>query len=102
MLVVALLGAAMVAAWTYALWPLSPAREEPLLSPPAGDQPLPRGWSGEDPVVEPLPRVESTEGLLVAQLFRGELTGTHYRRAMECLAARDEARHPVTVPGDGA
>ncbi|MEV6305318.1 hypothetical protein AB0M02_38300 [Actinoplanes sp. NPDC051861] len=85
MLVVALLGAAMVAAWTYALWPLSPPADVV-----------------ESPPVTPLPRVESTEGLLVAQLFRGELTTPQYTRAMECLAARDEARHPVTVPGDGA
>ncbi|GIF15574.1 hypothetical protein [Actinoplanes teichomyceticus] len=48
----------------------------------------------------PVPRAESTEGLLVVQLLRGELTGAQYREAMACLAARDEARNPMPTPGE--
>lgn len=87
MLVVVLLGAAMIATWTWALWPRTRA--------------VPAAEPSPYPVVTPLPRMESTEGLLVAQLFRGELTGPQYRRAMETLAARDADRHPIAMPGDG-
>jgi cbb3-type cytochrome oxidase subunit 3 len=95
-LVVVLLGVAMVATWTWALWPQRKTAADQRKA--AADQ---RKAVVEQPVVVPLPRMESTEGLLVAQLFRGELTGPQYRRAMECLAARDEERHPITIPGDG-
>ncbi|MEU4428858.1 hypothetical protein AB0F81_50310 [Actinoplanes sp. NPDC024001] len=87
MLVLVVLIVAMIAAWTFALWPRPRAARE-LPEPPA---PLP---------VPPLPRAESTEGLLVAQLLRGELTRPQYHRAMACLAARDETRHPLSLPGE--
>ncbi|MEV4346481.1 hypothetical protein AB0J83_18600 [Actinoplanes sp. NPDC049596] len=46
----------------------------------------------------PLPRPESLEGVLVAQLAEGEITRGQYIRAMAKLAARDDERHPLAVP----
>jgi hypothetical protein len=43
-------------------------------------------------------RPESLEGALVAQLGSGEITRGQYLRAMECLAARDDERHPLVPP----
>ena len=43
---------------------------------------------------------ESLEGVLVAKLLAGEITTTQYRHAIEGLAARDEDRHPLSVPPD--
>jgi hypothetical protein len=40
----------------------------------------------------------SLEGVLFAQLADGEITRSQYTRAMEQLAARDEERHPLSVP----
>jgi hypothetical protein len=122
-LVVILLGVAMIATWTWALWPQKAAPQKAAPQKAAPRQATPHQTAPHqtappkaapaksvqiaptpqiEPAVVPLPRVESTEGLLVAQLFRGDLTGLQYRRAMETLAARDEARHPITIPGDGA
>jgi len=41
---------------------------------------------------------ESLEGVLVAQLTGAEITRRQYTRAMEQLAARDDERHPLSVP----
>lgn len=41
---------------------------------------------------------ESLEGVLVAQLAADEITRHQYMRAMEQLAARDDERHPLSVP----
>jgi hypothetical protein len=41
---------------------------------------------------------ESLEGALVNQLATGAITRGQYARAMEQLAARDEERHPMSVP----
>jgi hypothetical protein len=41
---------------------------------------------------------ESLEGALVTQLVAGTITPAQYRHALEGLAARDEERHPLTVP----
>jgi len=41
---------------------------------------------------------ESLEGVLVAQLARGQISRRQYLRAMELLAARDDERHPLAVP----
>ena len=41
---------------------------------------------------------ESLEGVLVAQLAATEITRAQYTRAMEKLAARDDERHPLSVP----
>lgn len=93
MLVLMVLVVAMIAAWTFALRPRPRA---------ARDTPVPAAapHNAAPKPVEPLPRVESTEGLLVAQLVRGELTRPQYRKAMACLAERDETRHPMTLPGE--
>lgn len=45
---------------------------------------------------------ESREGVLVAQLATGEITRRQYVRAMEKVAARDDARDPLAVPESGS
>ena len=40
------------------------------------------------------------EGVIVAHLMRREISAEQYRRAVEGLAARDDQRHPMSVPGD--
>jgi hypothetical protein len=47
-------------------------------------------------------RPESLEGMLTALLLAGEITRLQYRYAAEEIAARDVARHPLTVPPDSA
>jgi hypothetical protein len=42
----------------------------------------------------------STEGPLVAGLLAGTLSPLAYRRAMERLAADDDAGHPVDIPSE--
>ena len=125
MLVLVVLIVAMVAAWTFALWPrpragrdtaapqAAPHNAVPNPAPhDAPSDPAPHNAAPQNATpnaaphnaapkpVEPPPRAESTEGLLVAQLVRGELTRLQYRRAMACLAERDESRHPMTLPGE--
>jgi len=41
---------------------------------------------------------ETLEGTLARQLIDHEITGRQYERAMEQLAARDDDRHPLSVP----
>jgi hypothetical protein len=41
---------------------------------------------------------QSLEGVLCAQLMDGEITQMQYVRSMAGLAARDDERHPLTVP----
>jgi len=41
---------------------------------------------------------ETLEGVLVRQLMDNEITKPQYRRAVQGLAERDAARHPMTVP----
>jgi Na+-transporting methylmalonyl-CoA/oxaloacetate decarboxylase gamma subunit len=54
--------------------------------------------------VEPaaVARPETLEGVMVAQLSAGEISRRQYLRAMERIAARDDERHPLTVPRDTA
>lgn len=52
------------------------------------------GDEREPPPADP----ESLEGALVAYLVAGAISRRQYRRAMERVAARDEERHPWTVP----
>ena len=52
------------------------------------------GQSVAPPAVHP----ESLEGVLVVQLLAGEINRGQYLRAIEGLAARDDERHPLTVP----
>jgi Na+-transporting methylmalonyl-CoA/oxaloacetate decarboxylase gamma subunit len=51
---------------------------------------------------EPEPQLVpvSLEGVLVAQLVEGDISRRQYARAMERIAARDDARHPMGVPPD--
>jgi hypothetical protein len=54
----------------------------------------------EPPAVpEALYAPQSLEGVLCAQLMDGEITRRQYVRSMAGIAARDEERHPLTVPG---
>jgi hypothetical protein len=84
---VALLG--LVVALGLAFWPWperAPATQH-------ADQPVP-------PAPEPLPLPDSLEGVLAVQLMAGEISGPQYVRALERIAARDERRHPMSVPRD--
>jgi hypothetical protein len=46
--------------------------------------------------VGPFP--DSLEGALVTQLVTGEITRGQYRKSMAQIAAREEARRPMSVP----
>ncbi|MEV0901993.1 hypothetical protein [Actinoplanes sp. NPDC049802] len=81
-LLVATLG--LIAAAVLALWPSPGDRGRP--SPAAA-------------VCEPATPT-SLEGVLAVQLLGGEITRPQYLRAVELIAARDEERHPLTVPWD--
>jgi hypothetical protein len=77
----------------YAAWPgIRPLRTmedgKPRCSPDAQSS----------PVAARSPQPESLEGILVAQLVAAEITLHQYLRAMERIAARDDARHPLAVP----
>jgi hypothetical protein len=50
--------------------------------------------AGATPAVKP----ESLEGVLVVKLMGGEISRGQYLKAVEGLAARDDERHPLTVP----
>ncbi|GIF02071.1 hypothetical protein [Paractinoplanes rishiriensis] len=56
------------------------------------------GKAAKRPDGEPVRKPESLEGVLVAQLVAGTISPVQYRRAVERIAARDEERHPLTVP----
>ena len=43
---------------------------------------------------------ESLEGVLLAKRLAGEISTSQYRHAIEGLAARDDDRHPLSVPPD--
>ncbi|BCJ46704.1 hypothetical protein GCM10010168_37740 [Actinoplanes ianthinogenes] len=99
MLLLCVVGAALLAALTLAFWPY---RRGGVAGPATGPGPLsavllPSAVADAPP---PVPRAASTEGLLVIQLLRGELDPGHYRNAMAALAARDETRHPMRLPGE--
>lgn len=46
----------------------------------------------------PLDVATSLEGALTGQLLAGEISATQYRYALARLAARDDERHPLSVP----
>ncbi|AEV83832.1 hypothetical protein ACWT_2609 [Actinoplanes sp. SE50] len=48
----------------------------------------------------PLRLPDSLEGVLTVQLMTGEIDSQQYIRALERIAARDERRHPMSVPPD--
>ncbi|WIM99123.1 hypothetical protein ACTOB_002762 [Actinoplanes oblitus] len=51
-------------------------------------------------VAPPPPLPDSLEGVLTGQLLAGEISSRQYVRALERIAARDERRHPMSVPRD--
>jgi hypothetical protein len=67
-----------------ALWP---DQEKPTAAEPAGAEPA-----------APLDVATSLEGALASQLLAGEITPTQYQRALARLAARDDERHPLSLP----
>ncbi|BCY10881.1 hypothetical protein L3i22_059690 [Actinoplanes sp. L3-i22] len=89
MIIVILLWLTALAIGVWAVWPStsSSARATPT----------------SEPVAEGRKRApDSLEGVLVGQLLEREISPEQYRRAVEGLAARDEVRHPMSVPGDDA
>ncbi|MEV0895409.1 hypothetical protein [Actinoplanes sp. NPDC049802] len=46
------------------------------------------------------PAATTLEGALVAQLVHGEINRTQYQAALARLAARDDERNPLSVPGN--
>lgn len=88
MVIVVLLWLVALAVGVWAVWtPVAASRAAAAASKP--EEPVP----ADD-------KPDSLEGVLVAQLFRGEINTAQYRRAVEGLAARDEQRHPMSVPDD--
>jgi hypothetical protein len=84
MAIVILLWLAALAVGVWAVWPSSA-----------------RAARQAESVADPVrPSPDSLEGVLVAHLMRREITPGQYRRAVEGLAARDDRRHPMSVPGD--
>ncbi|GAA2710866.1 hypothetical protein [Actinoplanes palleronii] len=85
------------------LLPTPPTPPLPASTPPArtpvspAPTDLPRA-ERHPRTIPPVPRADSTEGLLIIQLLRGELTRPQYHKAMATLAAREEARHPMPLP----
>lgn len=76
-----------------AVWPsIRPLRRRDDGSHPATGRPA--------AAAVPVSRPESLEGVLVAQLVGGEITRAQYLRAIERIAARDDERHPLTIPPD--
>ncbi|MBB4753605.1 hypothetical protein [Actinoplanes lobatus] len=65
-------------------------REDPAV-PPEAEQKTEAG--GGDAVPTTL------EGALVAQLVHGEISRAQYQAALSQLAARDDERNPLAVPG---
>jgi hypothetical protein len=78
----------LVVACAVAVWPSAADH-------PGGNGAAGRSTAGGASAAAP-PR--SLEGVLVAQLSRHEISLPQYLRAMERLAARDDERHPLTVP----
>ncbi|WP_436519871.1 hypothetical protein [Actinoplanes sp. HUAS TT8] len=79
-----------------------PTAPSPVPPPPVVHPPV----APSSPVMQPppiamqSPPVSSAEGLLSARLLGGELTPEQYHGAMAGLAAREEARDPMRLPGE--
>jgi hypothetical protein len=56
--------------------------------------------ASSDPDTPRAAEPESLEGVLVAKRLAGEISTIQYRHAIEGLAARDDDRHPLSVPPD--
>jgi len=61
------------------------------------DEDAPRRTDGQTSVTT-TGKPETLEGVLVAQLAAAEINQRQYVRGMEQLAARDDERHPLSVP----
>ncbi|WIM99124.1 hypothetical protein ACTOB_002763 [Actinoplanes oblitus] len=98
-MLLSVLSAGVIAALTLAFWPY---RRGGPAGPAIGPGPLSTVLLPDAVVAgpPPVPRAESTEGLLVVQLLRDELSPEQYRTAMASLAAREEARDPMRLPGE--
>ena len=91
MLVLTMLIGTVAGACLFAVWPMLSGLSA------AGKR------SGREAAEEPSAtgrrqKLESLEGVLVAQLAAGEISRRQYRRAMEQAAARDDERHPLAIP----
>jgi len=86
--VILLLAIALLTAGVAAVWPRS------------GESPGAGGvkHSTKVPATPASPASESLEGVLVRQLVVGEITRRQYVHAMGKIAARDNDRHPLSVP----
>lgn len=82
---VALIGLVVALGLVFWPWPERVARRAARSAPPPAPEPR-------------LP--DSLEGVLTAQLLAGEISRAQYVRALERIAARDERRHPMSVPRD--
>jgi hypothetical protein len=93
--------AGVIAALALTFWP--PRRGGPSTGPSAGPGPVSAvllPMSIVDVLAESsVARADNTERLLVARLLRGELTGAQYHEAMAAVAAREENRNPMRLPG---
>jgi hypothetical protein len=91
MLVLAVILAALFPIVVVAVWPGKYDHDHAVAS----------ARSDGGPALEPSKgRPESLEGVLVAQLLHGEISGSQYRQAMAGVADRDAARHSDAVPPD--
>ena len=90
MLLLTMLIMTLVGACLYLLWPMLGALS--AAGKPSGAQ------VAAQPRAAELRSPESLEGASVVQLAAGEITRGQYQRAMEQAAARDEDRHPLTIP----
>ena len=59
---------------------------------------LPAAARQEEEPETPAVRPSSLEGVLVEQLIGGQISRRQYLRAVERIAARDDHRHPLTIP----
>jgi hypothetical protein len=96
MLLMLLVTVTVVAAY---VWIVVPQFKESPGAPRSASRPE-RGAGSTATSAADVARPETLEGVLVAQLGSGEITRGQYLRAMECLAARDDERHPLAVPPD--
>jgi hypothetical protein len=94
MLFALLLTLSLFAACAYCVWP----RSGGSAGTPGSWGPFTGGAASPGTPAGPATRPDSLEGVLLAQLATGEINRRQYLRAMELLAARDNERHPLTVP----
>src|SRR5437868_408562 len=89
----ALFGLMLIVTWLFVLWRLSGDSPETTRRPGRV-----HGKVGAPRTMSAPPTPMSLEGVLVTHLATGGINRTQYLQEMEKLAARDEQRHPLTVP----